>query len=63
MRTKRVSTYEELIGLMKTLEKYKFVWACGERPTEATYFISESELPITIYFGYGDNPPKVMSYE
>lgn len=63
MRKKRVNTYEELIGLMKTLEKYKFRWVCGEHPTEATKFIPKDELPINIVFGYGAYSPKVICYE
>jgi len=56
MKEKICRTKEDYIGLMKTLEKYKFRWRCGQNPTEIGFF------PVKICFGYWGESSKVLTY-
>ena len=60
IKPKICKSEEEYIGLMKTLEKYGFRWACGQLPTDKTVLSQIEYYPVKICFGaWGDGSKRI----
>lgn len=55
-------TEEEYKGLMKTLEKYRFHWRCGQDPTDEEVLNEIEYFPVKIIFGWWGDGTKKMTY-
>jgi len=60
-KLKIVNSMEEFNGLMETLERYGFRWACDLEPTEAN-FLTKHDFPIEIWFGGFGLPSKTITW-